>query len=620
MVYRICRSISDWRATCVRASEAGCAFTSKSLTKFYRNVCLMSVAQTITKHSARSSSQGPLPENWLVSALLEEQQQTTAVDRFAQQHENASGPLLSGHYRDLIPLTKPKAGEQYAFEIDLDACSGCKSCVAACHNLNGLDEGEQWRSVGLLHGGSEQLPVLQHVTTACHHCIDPACLNGCPVLAYEKDPTTGIVRHLDDQCIGCQYCIFMCPYDVPQYNPEKGIVRKCDMCHDRLAVDEAPACVQSCPSEAIRIRTVRIESVVQESETNPFLPAAPEPGITLPTTVYHSDYHAGKALARNLLPADYFSANRQHSHLALVVMLVLTQLSVGAFVVGQMLVSGPWADSIMLTTIRPAHAIGGLLIALVGTNAAVFHLGRPLYAFRALLGLRTSWLSREILAFAVYMAFALASAIVVWLAKDRPTLVPLADGLGLLTALSGAIGVFCSAMIYVKTQRPFWSFPQTGSKFLLTSAVLGLPVALLVSLVACYWSEELTAHWIMQNYGQSLCRWLMMAVAAKLALEGSVFLRLQQRRFTPLKRTALLLTGELSMTHLLRYFFGIMGGLLLPSVLLSEKATVAGGYQPLFIGLIVLLSAGLLLVGELIERYLFFAASVAPKMPGAPCT
>ncbi|QDS97032.1 DmsC/YnfH family molybdoenzyme membrane anchor subunit [Adhaeretor mobilis] len=554
----------------------------------------------------------------LVESLLAEQQQTTAVERFAQQHEQASEPLLASHYRDLIPLSKPKPGEQYAFEVDLDVCSGCKACVAACHNLNGLEEAEQWRNVGMLHGGSEQLPVLQHVTTACHHCIDPACLSGCPVLAYDKDPLTGIVRHLDDQCIGCQYCIFMCPYDVPQYNPAKGIVRKCDMCHDRLAVGEAPACVQSCPNQAISIRTVNVESVIEASESNQFLPTAPEPGITLPTTVYKSK----KPLPRNMLPADYYSADRQHSHLALVVMLVFTQLSVGAFVVGQVLVSGAWADPLMLATIRPAYAIAGLLVGLVGMNAAVFHLGRPLYAFRALLGLRTSWLSREILAFSVFAGFAIANAAVVWLAKDQPKLVYLADGLGLMTALSGIVAVLCSVMIYVKTRRPFWSLHRTGSGFLLTSAVLGLPIALLVSLVACYWNTELSAHSIMQLYGQSICRWIMIAVATKLSLEASALVWLQGRQFSPLKRTALLLTGELSMTNLLRFFLGAMGGLLLPLVLLSEKASISGAtsYQPLFIGLIVLLSTVLLVVGEMMERYLFFAASVAPKMPGATGT
>jgi len=551
----------------------------------------------------------------LVDLLLEEQQQVTAVERFSQCHADISTPLLAPYYQDLIPLSKPLPGEQYAFEVDLDACSGCKSCVAACHNLNGLDLGEQWRSVGLLHGVAEQLPVLQHVTTACHHCIDPACLTGCPVMAYDKDAETGIVRHLDDQCIGCQYCVFMCPYDVPQYSPSKGIVRKCDMCHDRLVVGEAPACVQSCPNQAIRIRTVSVESVIEESESTQFLPTAPDPGITLPTTVFKSS----KPLARNLLPADYFSANRQHSHLALVFMLVLTQLSAGAFIVGQALVSGPWADPLMMATIRPAYAIAGFTVAMIGINAAVFHLGRPLYAFRALLGLRTSWLSREILAFGVFATLALSNVIAVWLAKDQPNLIPLADTLGMLTAVSGVIGVLCSVMIYVKTRRPYWSGSQTGTKFSLTCLVLGMPIALLVSLVACYWNSNLAVPSIMQNYGQSLCRWLMVVVAIKLAIESSVLICLKQRRFTPLKRSALLLTGELSMTNLLRYFFGIMGGLVLPSLLLTDKAIATGaeGFEPLFMGFIVLLIASLLLVGELIERYLFFAASVAPKMPGA---
>src|SRR5689334_8346580 len=192
----------------------------------------------------------------LIDELLAEQQQLTAVERFARKHEDGALPAQARYYQDLIPLTKPQRGEQYAFAVDLDSCTGCKACVSACHSLNGLDEDETWRSVGLLHGGTEAEPYQQIVTTACHHCIDPACLNGCPVLAYEKDPDTGIVRHLDDQCIGCQYCVLKCPYDVPKYSPRRGIVRKCDMCHGRLAVGEAPACVQACPSEAISIQLV----------------------------------------------------------------------------------------------------------------------------------------------------------------------------------------------------------------------------------------------------------------------------------------------------------------------------------------------------------------------------
>src|SRR5688572_7009649 len=90
----------------------------------------------------------------VIDFLLAEQQSLTAVDRFAQRHESAARPLMADRYRDLIPLSRPKPGEQYAFEVDLDTCSGCKACVAACHKLNGLDEHELWRNVGVLYGGT----------------------------------------------------------------------------------------------------------------------------------------------------------------------------------------------------------------------------------------------------------------------------------------------------------------------------------------------------------------------------------------------------------------------------------------------------------------------------------
>ena len=95
-------------------------------------------------------------------------------------------------------------------------------------------------------------------------------MKGCPVGAYKKDSVTGIVKHLDDQCIGCQYCIFTCPYDVPQYSKSRGIVRKCDMCADRLSEDEAPACMQACPTEAISIRVVDTSAAIADAQGDAF--------------------------------------------------------------------------------------------------------------------------------------------------------------------------------------------------------------------------------------------------------------------------------------------------------------------------------------------------------------
>ena len=94
----------------------------------------------------------------LLDRYLYEQQQLTAVERFAQRYEADNSQLQAQHYSTLLPAAPPQAGEQYAFEVDLDACSGCKACVVACNSLNGLDETETWRDVGLLHGGSSEQP------------------------------------------------------------------------------------------------------------------------------------------------------------------------------------------------------------------------------------------------------------------------------------------------------------------------------------------------------------------------------------------------------------------------------------------------------------------------------
>ncbi len=576
----------------------------------------MSGVLTSPSRSDGFSLTSPAGELSIIDMLLREQQQT-AVERFSRAHEETVRPEAR-YYRDLIPLNSPKEGEQYAFEVDLDSCSGCKACVTACHNLNGLEEGEVWRKVGLLSGGSSHLPVIQHISTACHHCVEPACMEGCPVLAYEKDPITGIVRHLDDQCIGCQYCVLKCPYDVPRYSKKMGIVRKCDMCSSRLAVGETPACVNACPNEAIRITIVNKEAVSAKAAANLFLPGAPEPGYTKPATIYKSE----KKLPANLLPADYWSVTPQHSHLPLVFMLVLTQMSAGAFLVERIVAACfPHAVEEASRGIHIAHVVAALAIGLLGMNAAIFHLGRPLYAFRAFIGLRTSWLSREIVAFGGFAGlatiYATAACAPLIGFSIPPQIEPIA---GWAAALAGLGGVFCSVKIYADTRRPFWDIMITGPKFFATALVLGLPVSLLVAVAATWFSNSGDLQAMMIAYGRALCGWTVGIAAAKLALEASIFFWLLQRVPTPLKRTALLMTGELRNVATLRFVCGAVGGLLLPGVLLMEDHLTSGGYPAAMYAVVPLLTVIILLAGELLERYLFFTAVVAPKMPGSPAS
>src|SRR5690606_5084761 len=131
----------------------------------------------------------------VIQEHLHTQHDLTAVERFSRLHDD--GAVGKGSlYESQIPLSRPKTGQQYGFQVDLDACTGCKACVVGCNRMNGLDADETWRAVGTIHGGTIENPIQQTVTTACHHCLDPACMHGCPVGAYEKNPDTGIVKHL----------------------------------------------------------------------------------------------------------------------------------------------------------------------------------------------------------------------------------------------------------------------------------------------------------------------------------------------------------------------------------------------------------------------------------------
>lgn len=555
----------------------------------------------------------PLPviESPSLPSFLEEllgaQQDLTAVERFAQLHEADTVPLQAKYYRSLLPAREPAPGEQYAFEVDLDRCSGCKACVTACHALNGLDEHETWRDVGLLVGGTSSLPVIQHVTAACHHCLEPACMHGCPTRAYEKDPKTGIVRHLDDQCFGCQYCVLACPYDVPKYHHQKGIVRKCDMCSQRLAVGEAPACVQACPHEAIRIQIVSKPEIADACEANVFLPCAPDPQITTPTT----NYRTSRAFPRNMLPADYYNVRVEHARAPLIIMLVLTQLSVGACFVSAALYGE--TTSSLIETLRPWQALTVLAFGLL-RGASTLHLGRPHLAWRAFLGLRTSWLSREIIAFG---AFAKTAALYAIGITFFPGLVAWAGQIWTVlhgtVLLSGLIGVACSAMIYHWTRRPTWSGPRTFLRFFGTAAWLGLAATLFASAICAAALPNLSVGPVVADVLQQLGWPLLIVAAAKLGYEALDLVHLLDRHRTPIKRVAWLLTGELSGLTLARFVLGILGGLILPWILLHQPATAPS------VTWFALVSAlfGFSVAGELLERTLFFTTAVAPRMPGA---
>src|SRR5262249_42030534 len=117
-----------------------------------------------------------------------------------------------------------------------------------------------------------------------------------------------------------------------------------------------------------------------------------------------------------------------------------------------------------------------LFLALAALAASVFHLGRPQYAFRAFLGLRTSWLSREIIGFGLFSGLA---ALYAGSYHVPPAWQVARMATGTAAALSGALAVFCSVMVYVATRRPHWRGSATGLRFFGTTLVAGTATLLL---------------------------------------------------------------------------------------------------------------------------------------------
>ena len=206
-----------------------------------------------------------------------------------------------------------------------------------------------------------------------------------------------------------------------------------------------------------------------------FLPAAFDPSYTSPTTRYLS-LRTGDL---DLRPADEYRVTPEHAHTPLVVMLVLTQLSAGGFLVEAVARStGLYGrDGSYL------HIALSLGFGYVGLTASLLHLGRPLLAYRAILGLRHSWLSREVLALGLFAKLAtvfVAAEVLApaWVAGHAW----LRAGLLAAVAAAGLCGVGSSVMVYHVVRRPFWRASIGGVKFAGTALVLGLATAVLTSL------------------------------------------------------------------------------------------------------------------------------------------
>jgi len=174
-------------------------------------------------------------------------------------------PFIAADARASEETVSP-APDAVAMLYDTTLCIGCKACVVACAETNGLKpdtvlSGGLWQMpldlnphtkniIKLCEGGNGET---SFVKRQCMHCLDPACVAGCPFGALQKG-NRGVVTWNPSACIGCRYCEVSCPFEVPKFewdafNPK---VVKCEFCHEqRLDKGQEPACTDVCPTDAV---------------------------------------------------------------------------------------------------------------------------------------------------------------------------------------------------------------------------------------------------------------------------------------------------------------------------------------------------------------------------------
>src|SRR6266481_3675450 len=148
--------------------------------------------------------------------------------------------------------------------VDTTTCIGCKACEVACLEWNGYEFRETtfnntyqtmpdtaWNFWNLIKFNEVETDNgLQWLMRKdqCMHCEEPGCLLACPADGAIVQYTNGIVDFNQEHCIGCQYCVTGCPFNIPKFNAETKKVYKCTLCSDRVGAGLEPACIKSCPT------------------------------------------------------------------------------------------------------------------------------------------------------------------------------------------------------------------------------------------------------------------------------------------------------------------------------------------------------------------------------------
>ncbi len=321
------------------------------------------------------------------------------------------------------------------FLFDLNRCTGCQACAIACTIENGLAFGSSWRRIDTYNESRHPASPSWHLSLACNHCAEAPCMTSCPALAIRRDTATGAVLIEEDACVGCGYCVWACPYDAPRYDPAAGVMRKCTLCNHRFQDGSDPACVSHCPTGALGYGALDGDSAPGDVGRVAEVTGCPELGIgpAIRFTPLKEDrtrpsLDGAHGASPAMMPAESVITLRGEWPLVLFTLIaaLLVALVIGAFAGAVTLPPG-----IFLAT------------AILAMGLGTMHLGRKERAWRAVLNVRRSWLSREIVLYSAFVAVAAA-----WL-----RFAPESAAAGVASALLGLAALFAIDRVYDVTGR-----------------------------------------------------------------------------------------------------------------------------------------------------------------------
>lgn len=451
---------------------------------------------------------------------IEKSQHGTDIDLAKANPELIDKPLnING---EDIKSDNPDRYKQHGFHFTADNCIACHACEASCSEKNDLPPHIAFRKVGIIEGGSWPNSTRMNISMACNHCEDPVCLKGCPTLAYTKHAEYGAVLQDPDICFGCGYCTWVCPYNAPVLDHEKGQVSKCNMCVDRLEVGLQPACVSSCLGNALSFGVIEdLPENRQEAETT--MPGFPDPSISRPNIRFQQTKSVPGEFSRmdkveikymregidkdfkpkvedSQQPMMWGVEKLNSRENPLVIFTILTQMAVGGFLALFLLPFLDTNDGMAFSSIFqnkwvPISAVF-LFLAMesLGLLLSTSHLGKPMRFYRGFNNLRHSWLSREALCVSIF--FGLMGTY--WLAVtatsfdsipvgdyfSNATLTSIINISGWGTVIFSIASIYSMGMAYRIKARPHWNHWHTEVSFVATVLILGpLSLALITVLV-----------------------------------------------------------------------------------------------------------------------------------------